>query len=234
MNSIELIDIIGVGIVLIVLIELIILSINLLIKYNKNTNEKLPIWFALLFIFLAGGILFLILQQLTFRIIINFSLGRTFTWIALISTGTAAFFLNYISIVLTYPQIRNKLIIPILIIIIFLVVSAGIWILVGEPFSYIKDGELFYMTNLLALYYILAGILCFIAPTVFVYFAIMNKENKSARNRGIWLAFALYLFGFAYLMEVGPIVSLIAVPIRVTYIITTTILYIQFTRKPEE
>ena len=230
----ELIDIIGVGIVLIVFLELVVLSIKLFMKYTKNTNEKLPLWFSLMFFCLAIGITFLILQQLTFRIIINIPLGRLFTWLALFFVGIAAFFLNWISFELTYPQNKNKLIIPIIITIIILLSSSWIMIHAGDPFSYIQGGEIFYIPAFQIFAYFLVGILCFIAPTVFVYFAIMNKENKSARNRSLWLAFALYLFGVAFMIEVGPIVAIISVPMRAAYIVVTTIMYIQFTRKPAD
>jgi len=232
-SSIDFIDIIGVGIVLIVFIELIVLSIKLLIRYSKNTEEKLPLWFGVMFICLATGITFLILQQVTFRIIINEPLGRIFTCLALLGSGIAAYFLNMISIDLTFPLSKNKLMIPIACAIIILISTTWSWILIGEPFTYVQAGELLYRGNLILLSAILVAALCFIAPTVFVYFAIMNKENKSARNRSLWLAFALYLFGVAYIIEVGPIVAIISVPMRACYIITATIMYIQFTRKPE-
>ena len=234
MSSIQLIDIIGVGIVLVVLVELIILSIKLYLKFSKNIDEKLPLWFALMFTFLAVGIIFLVFQQLSFRIIVNEPLGRFFTCIALLGSGTAAYFLNMISFDLTFPQSKNKLMIPIIITIVFLLITTWTFILIGEPFTYVQDGELFYMLSILSISYFFVAILCFIAPTVFLYFAIMNKENKEARNRSLWLAFALYLFGVAYILEVGPILSIIAVPMRATYIITTTILYIQFTRTPTD
>ena len=215
---------------MVVLIELIILTIKLLRRYTENTTEKLPLWFALMFMWLASGIALLILQQVTFRIFINEQFGRIVTWVALSCAGMAAIFINWISFDLTYPNKKKILIIPIIITVVFLLLMSFILIYLGDPFSYIQDGEIFYMIQFQVSSYFFIGLLTFIAPTVFIYFAIKNKDKKDLRNKFLWLAFALYLFGIAYMIEVGPIAAIISVPMRASYIVTTTILYVEFLR----
>ncbi|MHA1785613.1 MAG: hypothetical protein ACTSVE_10465 [Candidatus Helarchaeota archaeon] len=227
------IDLIGLIIILIVMVEVFILTIILFRKYGESKAE-ITLFFALMFLFLLLAVIFLILEQVSYRILYNNSLGGIFAWIALLSSGTAGLWINMIALELTFPDRKWFLVIPIMILVAILLTISGWAIFMGEPWSFVEDAELFYYLPIQITSYCLLIPVLFNAPIVFIYYSIINREDKSAAARGIWMAVAIALFGIAYMIEVAPIEPFISVPMRVAYIISATILYVTFTRSQSE
>ena len=228
MQEIGLWDLIGLAIVLFVAVEVLVLSI-ILFKRSKETKQNITLYFALMFLFLFFAVIFLITEQVSYRILNQIFLGDIMAWSALIASGTAGIFISLVTFDLTFPDKKRGLIIPIIILVFAYLTLTFIAIFyLGDPWSFVQEGELFYAYPIMITLYVLVSPVLFIAPIVFFYYSIVNRDNKPQSIKSFWMGLAILVFGVAYLIEIGPIAIILTVPMRLGYIFAATVLYICF------
>ena len=233
MVTITPIDIVGYGIVIFVLVELIILAIKLFSDYKK-TNYKMSLNFGIVFISLAFAVICLILEKIFLGLIDNYLLAVWFGWIARIGVSSAGTFIASVAFDFTYPEKKKGLMILVIILFGFFIVFNYFAMFGGYPYTYEVDDELVHGPITLLINYALLIPSTNISSVVFFYFSIVNRDNPTASRRSFWMGFAVLIFSIAYAFEVGPIAVIIAVPMRAIYIVSATILYVTFTRTPKD
>jgi len=234
MATLGFIDLFGLAIVLFVAAEVLILSIVTFSKWGKE-KASITAYFANMFLFLFFAVIFLIMEQASFRVFGNDFLGRIFAWVAIFTSASAGIFIGLITFQLTTEhKWRYMIFIFILVATYITVTGLSIFLsdygtaIFGQPITYVQEGELFYIPPVMVFNYLLIGPILMLAPITFFYYAIVNRDNKPNAIRSFWMGMAILVFAVAYLIEIGPITVWIAVPMRFGYIFAATTLYICF------
>ncbi|NHI94582.1 MAG: hypothetical protein EAX96_18975 [Candidatus Lokiarchaeota archaeon] len=227
------IELVGYGIVIFVLVEVIVLTIKLFNDYKK-TKSIMVLNFTLVFLSLISSIVLLILEKITLSIIVNYELSTIFAWLARIGVSMAFIFIAIISFDLTYPEKKKTLIIPIIIFFVIFLIYNYFVIFSGYPYTYIQEAEFVHDPIVLITLYVMLIPVSNISTVVFFYFSIVNRENPTASRRSFWMGFSILLFIIAYLFEIAPIAVIISVPMRALYIVSASILYYTFTKTPKD
>jgi len=228
---------------LFILVGFAIPTIFTLIKKYQSSKQKSILYFLLgyLLFLIAGG--FLIIEKLGLIIYMSNPIKmveliiRLNVIIGMILAGIAVVLINLFAFENVFTE---KKLIPIILVasitgfytslIIFINVTDYLDILELAP---IVLGEITY-DSIIYLILIPSAIICGVfAPSVLYYFSAKQwKKNNPAAQRSLWLAIAITIFAFGYLIEIGIIVvvnlGIIAFFGRLFMLISGILLYICF------
>lgn len=229
MSAIDPINLIGLFLHSVVLVEGSLLAIVLLKKY-RETHDRLAFHFVLPFVALVFSVLFLILEEIFLRFITIIPLFRFFLYLAMICISFSVFVIDLIAFELTFPD-KIRLLIPLTILIILCNLVYAFLIFAGEPWSFIRGGDLFFIDPFPIIILLLTIPTTIFPVIVYFYFAFVNRDNKSLRNRSIWLGTAILILYVGVMIEVAALPSVFLILTRITFIVSTTIFYLVFTKE---
>lgn len=241
--AISVFDIVGYGILLVIVV-FVVLTLRVLIKKYKDAKNVSTLYFAIAYIFFMGAIVTLLLEKVGLLIfVVNPSIELEFfirinAVIALACSGAAIVLINLFAFENTFSEkkIILTVFIAICVVCYFSVLAfANFNGLFGGPLSEVTS-EISY-DPIITLFGIgLAMPIAIAAPGVFFYFAAVTTEKANAR-RSMWMGLAIILFFFGYLLEttsftVAPslaiILELVVVIGRTLMAIAAVILYTCF------
>ena len=210
------------------LVEAIAFSFVILKKY-KLTKNVVNLYFVILFFDLIIAGIILTIEQLSFIVLGNQLLGRTFRALVLIPTTIAGTIINLIAFHLTYTEHKWKLVIPIIVLILIVDYFMAFAIITGEPWSYVNISEIYYSPEIF-LILIICDIPVFFAPiaTFFYYSYEARTTDLPNAKRGFFMALGILLFSIPYVFEMIPRPLIVVVSLRSLYIASITILFICF------
>ena len=240
--ALDIIDIIGLLIIIVTMV-VIILNVKVLLNSYKETKNISTLYFAFVFIFFIGAIVFLLVEKVTLTLhdtngtILMAILGGWSAILALIFSGCSIVTINLFAFHNTFPE-RKKILVPIIgilatIYVFLLCYSIFTSMHMGGVLAEIVLGEITY-NNYISMWSFLALIPCAISgPVVFFYFSGMTRETNAPNSkRSFWMGFAITLFFIGYVIEVvpiqHPIIAYLSIPGRLCFLLAAYILNVCF------